>query len=60
MEPPLSETSRLGGKGYQRDGAISRFSDNDFILLDFHIFFKDGYFDSLIILDFYIFIKLLI
>jgi hypothetical protein len=28
MEPPLSERPLLGGKGYQRDGAISRFSRN--------------------------------
>jgi hypothetical protein len=40
MEPPLSERPLLGGKGYQRDVVISRFSRNGF----FYIFFKNRLF----------------
>jgi hypothetical protein len=56
MEPPLSERPLLGGKGYQRDGAISRFPRNGFyfILLGFYIFFKVVYFDSTKLYEIYI------
>jgi hypothetical protein len=57
MEPPLGERPRLGGKGYQRDGAISRFSRNDFLFYftAFFIFsFKVDYFDSIKLYEIYI------
>jgi hypothetical protein len=59
MEPPLSERPRLGGKGYQRDGAISRFSRNDLFILFYFIgflqfFFKVNYFDSINLYQIYI------
>jgi hypothetical protein len=34
MEPPLRERPLLGGKGYQRDGAVSRLSLNEFFLFN--------------------------
>jgi hypothetical protein len=39
MEPPLSERPLLGGKGYQRDGAVSRFSRDDFYFISFYWIF---------------------